>query len=267
MTEEKKKKPTEVSRREFLKDAGLLVGGTAIGSTVLLAACSGDGATETVTSTKTVTSTAPGSTVTTTVGAGATATETTTETVSTTGFVCPYDGQEFSSLSLLESHLDSAHGGETAAGPEGGITWLTVNGKTHALLLKNYWSLAFVLREKLGLPAVKIGCSRGECGTCTVIMDGRPVYSCLVLAIEAAGKEILIVEGLSDGIDLSLVQQKFYDGHASQCGYCTSGFLMSAKALLDRKPNPSRSEVEEALSGHICICGEIKHYVDAVAGV
>ena len=238
MTEEEKKKESgEISRREFLKDAGLVVGGAAIGSTVLLAACGeGEVTTETVTTTTTV-----------------------TQTVSK--YVCPYDGMEFDTLSALEAHLEAVHGGEE---PEW-VLKLKVNSKVRKLPdVKPWWSLAFVLREKLGLPGTKIGCDRGSCGTCTVIVDGRAVYSCMMLAMEADGMDIETVEGLSDGITLSPVQQACYDIHASQCGYCTPGFLMAATALLDKKPSPTRDEVREALSGHICICGEIKHFIDAV---
>ena len=236
MTEEEKNETGKVTRREFLKDAGLVVGGAAIGSTVLLAACAeGEVTTETVTTTV-------------------------TETVSK--YVCPYDGMEFDTLSALEAHIEAEHPTAPA-----GLTTLTVNGKSTYLMLKPEWSLAFVLREKLGLPGTKIGCDRGTCGSCTVIADGRAVYSCMMLAIEADGVNIKTVEGLSDGITLGPVQQACYDIHASQCGFCTPGFLMVATALLDANSSPTRDEVREALSGHICICGEIKHFIDAVLSV
>ena len=241
MTEEEKKKESgEISRREFLKDAGLVVGGAAIGSTVLLAACGeGEVTTETVTTTTTV-----------------------TQTISK--FVCPYDGQEFSTLAALQAHVNAVH--PTAPAIEG-LTTLTVNGQTYVLQVKPNWTLAFVLREKLGLVATKIGCDRGTCGTCTVLVDGRAVYSCMLLAMEAEGTEITTVEGLSDGITLHAIQQAFIDNDAVQCGYCIPGYIMSAKALLDANPKPTRDEVREALSGHLCICGNTKKIVAAVLGV
>ncbi|MHC4277891.1 MAG: (2Fe-2S)-binding protein [Planctomycetota bacterium] len=141
---------------------------------------------------------------------------------------------------------------------------ITVNGKPYLCKVKPNWSLVFVLREKLGLTGTKIGCDRGTCGTCTVIVDGRPVYSCMVLATEADGSDIQTIEGISDGITLHPIQQAFVDNDAVQCGYCIPGFIMSAKALLDKNSNPTRDEVREALSGHLCICGHTKKIVDAV---
>jgi len=234
MTEEEKKKESgEISRREFLKDAGLVVGGAAIGSTVLLAACGeGEVTTETVTTTV-------------------------TETVSK--FVCPYDGQEFNTLSALEAHCEAEHPGAVIEG----LTTLTVNGQTYVLQVKPNWTLSYVLREKLGLPGTKEGCDRGECGTCTVIVDGMAVYACMILAIEADGSNILTIEGLSDGITLHPIQQAFFDNDASQCGYCIPGYIMMAKALLDENPDPTFDEVREALSGIICQCGNTKKIVQA----
>ena len=271
MTEKKKNGSGGKTRREFLKDAGLLVGGTAIGSTVLLAACGGGETT--VTDTKTVT--AGGSTVTdtTTVTAGvATVTDTTTvtaggatatvtETQTTSRFICPVDGIEFDTLAELQTHFEAEH-------PEGvpGLITLTVNGNNHVVQVKPNWTLAFVLREKLGLTGVKVSCDRATCGHCTVIVDGKAVYSCALLAIEADGKVIETVEGLSDGVTLSPLQQSFVDHQAFQCGYCTPGFLMVAKALLDEKPNPTIDEAREALSGHLCVCGNYKRVVEAILG-
>ena len=259
--EEKNKKSQGISRREFLKDAGFIVGGAAIGSTVLLAAC-GDGevTTETVTETETETAT---KTVTTTAGE-VTKTTTATETVEVSKFICPYDGQEFDTLSALQAHVNAVH--PTAPAIEG-LTTLTVNGQSYVTQVKPNWTLAFVLREKLGLTATKIGCDRGNCGTCTVLVDGRAVYSCMLLAMEADGTDIVTVEGLSDGITLHAIQQAFIDNDAVQCGFCIPGYMMSAKALLDANSNPTFDEVREALSGHLCICGNTKKIVAAVLGV
>jgi len=271
MTEKKKNGSGGKTRREFLKDAGLLVGGTAIGSTVLLAACGGgEETTKTVTQkqTETVTSTAGATTITdtvtstTTVGAGATVTE--IDTVTESRFICPIDGIEFDTLDELKAHFATAHPTEEKV-PD--LVILNVNGNSYPVQVKPEWSLAFVIREKLGMPGLKIGCDRGECGTCTVIANGRAVYACTMLAIEAEGMQIETVEGLSDGINLGVLQQAFVDNNAVQCGYCTPGFLMAAKALLGANPNPTRYDVREALSGHLCQCGNTNKFVEAVLNV
>lgn len=140
---------------------------------------------------------------------------------------------------------------------------LTVNGEEHALEVRNNWTLLEVLRNELGLTGSKDGCDRGNCGACTVIADGRAVYACMMLAVEAEGKDIKTIEGLADET-LDPIQQSFADHHALQCGYCTPGFIMSAKALLDEKPSPTTAEVKEALSGNICVCGEYRKIVEAV---
>ena len=242
MTEKKKNGSGGKTRREFLRDAGLLVGGTAIGSTVLLAACGGGETT--VTDTTTVT--AGGATV--------------TDTVTTSRFICPVDGMEFDTLAELKAHFEAEHGGAITD-----LTALKVNGTQYVLAnLKPSWSLAWVIRERLGLFGTKTGCNRGECGTCTVIMNGKSVYSCVILAVEADGAEITTVEGLSDGINFTGIQKAIWDTDALQCGYCTPGFIMAAQALLDKNSSPTRDEVREALSGHICTCGNTNQYVEAV---
>jgi aerobic-type carbon monoxide dehydrogenase small subunit (CoxS/CutS family) len=169
---------------------------------------------------------------------------------------------EFDTLAELQAHFEAAHPGGVP-----GVITLNVNGMDMMAKVKPYWSLAFVIREQLGLPGLKVGCDRGECGTCTVVVDGRAVYACTMLATDAVDKSILTIEGLSDGVTLSPLQQSFYDRGASQCGFCTPGFLMAAKALLDANSNPTREEVNVALSGHLCSCGEIHNFIDAVLGV
>ena len=251
-----------ISRRDFLRDAGLIVGGATIGSTALLAACGGEETTKTVTTTATTTAAAGATTVTdtvtTTVGAG----QTVTETVSK--FVCPIDGLEFDTLAELQAHFAAAHPEEEGLP---GVVTLTVNGKNYTLKVEPDWTLAFVLRNKLLMPGTKVGCDRGECGTCTVVVDGRSAYSCMILAIEAEGKDIQTIDGLSDGITLHPIQQAWANIRAGQCGYCTPGYIMSAKALLDKNPNPTRDEVREGLSGHVCPCGNSKRIVQAVLDV
>jgi carbon-monoxide dehydrogenase small subunit len=131
---------------------------------------------------------------------------------------------------------------------------LRVNGETHDLLFAPYKTLLEVLREDLALTGTKHGCELGECGACAVLIDGRPVLSCLVLALECEDRAIATVEGLGEGSTLHPLQAAFADLGAAQCGYCTPGILMTAKALLDREPAPSRERIKEAIAGNLCRC-------------
>lgn len=136
---------------------------------------------------------------------------------------------------------------------------ITVNHETHSLLVEPKRTLLGLLREDLGLTGAKEGCGEGICGSCTVLMDGNPVRACLTLALEAAGSKIDTVEGLSNGEVLDPLQQEFIDHGAVQCGFCTSGMLMSAKGLLLKNPHPEEEDIRSALSGNICRCtGYIK---------
>ncbi|MCL2150195.1 MAG: (2Fe-2S)-binding protein [Dehalococcoidia bacterium] len=209
MSEEKQ--TGHISRREFLKDAGLIVGGATIGSIALVNACSD----------KTVT-----------VPAG-----TTTVTV-------PGSGGSSSS----------------------DVITLNINDREYKVQVKPYWPLSFVLRDKLGLFGTKVGCEYGQCASCTVLQDGMPVLSCLVLAVEAEGKKYTTVEGLASAGNLSQLQQKWYDNEAFQCGYCTPGFLVAATALLASNSRPSLDDVREAFSGHICSCYNFKLYIENTVG-
>jgi xanthine dehydrogenase YagT iron-sulfur-binding subunit len=132
---------------------------------------------------------------------------------------------------------------------------LTVNGRKHRLLVESRWSLLFVLREKLGLTGTKVGCERGECGSCTVLIDGIPRYACMTLAVEAEGNAITTVEGLLEGEELGAVQQAFREHDAFQCGYCTAGQIVAVEGLLRENPNPSNDEIREGVSGNLCRCG------------
>jgi aerobic-type carbon monoxide dehydrogenase small subunit (CoxS/CutS family) len=141
---------------------------------------------------------------------------------------------------------------------------LTINEKKYVLVVEPRETLLHVLRERLKLTGTKESCNAGECGACTVIMDGRAVYSCMILAVEAEGSRITTVEGLLDGEELHPIQKAFVDNDAMQCGYCTPGQIMSAKALLDKNPNPIAEEVKRAMAGNLCRCVSYPHILNAV---
>jgi xanthine dehydrogenase YagT iron-sulfur-binding subunit len=132
---------------------------------------------------------------------------------------------------------------------------LNVNGRRHNLLVEPRWSLLFVIRERLGLTATKVGCERGECGSCTVLIDGKPRYACMTLALEAQGTEVTTLEGLMVGEELGPVQQAFAEQDAFQCGYCTPGQIMAVEGLLRANPAPTLDEIRQGVSGNICRCG------------
>ena len=144
---------------------------------------------------------------------------------------------------------------------------MTVNGAEVTVEIEADELLVDVLRDRLGLIGTKVGCNEGECGACTVIMDGEPVLSCLTPALRAEGREITTIEGLSDGEVLHPLQQAFVEHGAVQCGYCTPGFIMSAKALLDRNPHPSRDEIKEAIAGNLCRCTGYVKIMEAIEAV
>jgi xanthine dehydrogenase YagT iron-sulfur-binding subunit len=141
---------------------------------------------------------------------------------------------------------------------------LNVNGHFHSLLVEPRWSLLFVLREKLGLTGSKAGCERGECGACTVLIDGIARYACLTLAVEAQGHEVTTVEGLMQGEELGPVQRAFLEHDAFQCGYCTPGQVMAAEGLIRSTPKPSIDEIQKGMSGNLCRCGAYVHIFRAV---
>jgi aerobic-type carbon monoxide dehydrogenase small subunit (CoxS/CutS family) len=141
---------------------------------------------------------------------------------------------------------------------------LNINGDDYELAVAPSHTLLEVLREDAGLTGTKHGCEQGECGLCTVLIDGRPQFSCLTLAIEAQGCEIRTVEGLAIHGELHPLQQAWGETGASQCGYCTPGMLMSAQALLERNPSPSRTEIREALAGNLCRCTGYQAMIEAV---
>ncbi|HTM59888.1 MAG TPA: (2Fe-2S)-binding protein [Burkholderiales bacterium] len=141
---------------------------------------------------------------------------------------------------------------------------LSVNGEPAPVSFSSYKTLLEVLREDLDLTGTKHGCELGECGACTVLIDGEPVLSCLVLALECEGKRIETIEGLARGAELHPLQAAFTDLGGSQCGYCTPGVIMTAKALLDRNPDVSREEIKAATAGNLCRCTGYLQIADAI---
>ncbi|MCP4725262.1 MAG: (2Fe-2S)-binding protein [bacterium] len=142
---------------------------------------------------------------------------------------------------------------------------LNINGDVHRVNVESRTTLVSVLRNKLELTGTKFGCNSGECGSCTVLIDGKPVYSCMTLAMDAAGKRITTIEGLADDGNLSEVQKSFVDNDALQCGYCTPGQILSATALVSENGNPTDDEIRKAMSGNLCRCGTYPHVLKAVA--
>jgi carbon-monoxide dehydrogenase small subunit len=144
---------------------------------------------------------------------------------------------------------------------------LTVNGSRESLDVPANMTLLQMLREKLALTGTKNGCEAGECGACTVLVNGEPVNSCMMLAVEADSQTVLTVEGLAPEGKLSPLQQAFVDHNAIQCGFCTPGMLMSATALLERNPRPTREEIQESLVGNLCRCTGYVRIIDAIEDV
>jgi aerobic-type carbon monoxide dehydrogenase small subunit (CoxS/CutS family) len=144
------------------------------------------------------------------------------------------------------------------------ILSLRLNGQNHEVYVPVHKTLLEVLREDLNLTGTKHGCELGECGTCTVLVDGEPILSCLALPVELQGREITTVEGLAHGPELHPLQRAFAELGAAQCGYCTPGILLTAKALLARNPMPTRDEIREALAGNLCRCTGYTKILEAV---
>lgn len=144
------------------------------------------------------------------------------------------------------------------------IASFTVNGSEYEVIVEPHMLLVDVLRDGLGLIGTKYACGAGDCGACTVLIDGRPAFSCLTLAATAVGKSIVTIEGLAEGGELHPLQQAFVDAGAIQCGFCTPGMILSAKALLDENSEPSRDEIKRALAGNLCRCTGYVKIVEAV---
>ena len=144
---------------------------------------------------------------------------------------------------------------------------LTINEKLYELAVSPNQTLADVIRYEIGLTGTKKGCEVGECGTCTVIMDGKSVNSCLILAVQANGSEILTIEGMETDEGLHPIQEAFVEKGAIQCGYCTPGMILSAKTLLDTNPKPDELEIRTAISGNLCRCTGYQKIVEAIKSV
>ncbi len=158
-----------------------------------------------------------------------------------------------------------ASAAESAAlGPAAVPIELTVNGQKHRLSVEPRVLLASALRDRLGMTGTKVVCDRGACGACTVLVDGDASCSCLLLAAEVQGKAITTIEGLSANQELSPIQKAFIETDALQCGFCTSGMVLSCKALLDRNPRPTREQIRDGLAGNLCRCGTYPHVFEAV---
>jgi aerobic-type carbon monoxide dehydrogenase small subunit (CoxS/CutS family) len=182
-------------------------------------------------------------------------------TVRLARYSCPYCQSAFGSFEEIKSHILAAHANESLPEPEG-IIHLTVNGQKHTFRVEPDWTLFYLIHDVIGLTGTKLMCDRGACGSCTVIMNGRPILSCMTLAIECNGKSIETVEGIADAKHPLI--EEYVKHHCMQCGFCTPGFVVTAKALLDRNLNPTDAEIREALGGNLCRCGTYPQHPKAI---
>ena len=177
---------------------------------------------------------------------------------------CPYCGEVCAGAEALKDHVLKTHKGRGLPAPEGRIK-LTINRSEYDLKVEPNWTLYDLVHDVLGLKGSKQFCDRGACGSCTMIVDGRPMLSCMMLAVECDGRTVVTVEGIAaDGHPLI---EAYVKHHAMQCGYCTTGFLVSSKALLDHNSDPTEEEIVEALSGNLCRCGTYPQHVIAIREV
>ena len=189
-----------------------------------------------------------------------------TEEVEVTKYICPYCSVTFDTFDTLKAHVAA----ERPRIPEEILIKLMVNGELYELKegdgIQPWHTLAYTLRETLGLSGTKVSCDRGECGACTVLVNGKPVLSCMTLTIECNGKKITTIEGLLDRVtgEVHPIQKAFMEKMGFQCGFCTPGMIMTTKALLDKNPNPAEKEVKEALSGNLCRCTGYVKIVESV---
>jgi xanthine dehydrogenase YagT iron-sulfur-binding subunit len=173
---------------------------------------------------------------------------------------CPICGRVFINHAQLQAHYAAEH----AAAVVPVVVTLRLNGRSCELLIEPHWTLQRALQFRLGLTGTKHMCDRGACGSCTVIMDHRAVLACTTLAVECEGRDVQTVEGIAADPRWKPLIDAYCRWDAMQCGYCTPGFLVSAKALLDKNPNPTEGECREALAGNICICGTYPRHATAI---
>ena len=174
---------------------------------------------------------------------------------------CPYCLISFSEFELLRHHVVSSHSGQTIPEPPGRIT-ITINGQVYKLDVQPNWTLYHLIHDRLGFIGTKQMCDRGACGSCTVIMDGRAILSCMTLTIECDGKRVETIEGIAaNGHPLI---EEYVKHHCMQCGYCTPGFVVSAKALLDKNSSPTEEEIKTELAGNLCRCGTYPQHPKAI---
>jgi aerobic-type carbon monoxide dehydrogenase small subunit (CoxS/CutS family) len=176
-------------------------------------------------------------------------------------FLCPYCAVTLDAFSSLKAHVIAEHSTESPPLPEGIIQFI-LNKQACQIYVEPEWTLYHVIHDRLGLTGTKMFCDRGACGSCTVILDGRPVLSCTTLAIECNGRTIETIEGIST--DHHPLIDAYVKHHALQCGYCTPGFIVTAKALLDHNADPSEDEIKQALAGNLCRCGTYPQHPKAV---
>ncbi len=223
---------SDVGRRNFLKNAGVIVGGGALG--------------------------AAGVTLRPEMAQAAEAVKAVPKMV--TQFRCPICNKDFSSFAELKNHFRTDHPEHV----EPVKTKLNINGEDCEVLIEPHWTLQRTLQFKLGLTGAKHMCGRGACGSCTVIMDEKAILSCMTLAVECEGKKIQTVEGIAADPKWRPLIDSYCKWDAMQCGYCTPGFLVSAKALLDKKQNPTEEDCKQALAGNICCCGTYPRHPTAM---
>ncbi len=176
-------------------------------------------------------------------------------------YSCPYCSSAFDSFEAIKSHIIADHKTESLPEPEG-IIKLTINGQKYKIQVEPEWTLYYLIHDKLGLTGAKLMCDRGACGSCTVIMNGRAILSCMTLAIECDGNQIETVEGIA--MSNHPLIEEYVKHHCMQCGYCTPGFVVTAKALLEKNPDPTEGEVREALAGNLCRCGTYPQHPKAI---
>jgi aerobic-type carbon monoxide dehydrogenase small subunit (CoxS/CutS family) len=178
-----------------------------------------------------------------------------------TRYSCPYCLNTFETFEAIKFHILNGHPRELLPVPEGTIH-ITINSQEYQLQVEPDWTLHYLLHDKLGLTGTKLMCDRGACGSCTVIMNGRPILSCMTLAVECNGQRIETVEGIAAS-NHPLIEE-YVKHHCMQCGYCTPGFVVTAKALLDRSLNPTEEDIREALGGNLCRCGTYPQHPKAI---